>query len=165
RFFARERTFALGVCNGCQMMAGLKDIIPGAEHFPTLMRNDSEQFEARLSLVEVLPSSSIFLRGMEGSRLPIVVSHGEGRAVFSSGTARASAEVALRYVDSAGQPARRYPENPNGSPEGATAFVALGGRVTIMMPHPERIIRPVQHSWCPPEWLNTDRGPWLRLFE
>lgn len=165
RFFARERTFALGVCNGCQMMAGLKDIIPGAEHFPTLMRNDSEQFEARLSLVEVLPSSSIFLRGMEGSRLPIVVSHGEGRAVFASETARASAEVALRYVDSAGRPARRYPENPNGSPDGATAFVALGGRVTIMMPHPERIIRPVQHSWCPPEWLATDRGPWLRLFE
>lgn len=165
RFFARPKTFALGVCNGCQMMAGLKEIIPGAEHFPTFARNESEQFEARLALVEIVPSSSIFLQGMEGSRLPIAVSHGEGRAVFSSESSQRDVEVALRYVDADGRPADRYPKNPNGSPGGATAFVALGGRVTIMMPHPERIIRPVQHSWCPPEWGASDRGPWLRMFE
>lgn len=165
QFFARPKTFALGVCNGCQMMAGLKDIIPGAEHFPKFARNESEQFEARLALVEVVKSSSIFLQGMEGSRLPIAVSHGEGRAVFADDVSRGKVEVALRYVDADGRPADRYPKNPNGSPDGVTAFVALGGRVTIMMPHPERIIRPVQHSWCPPEWTATDRGPWLRMFE
>jgi phosphoribosylformylglycinamidine synthase len=164
-FFARDSTFALGVCNGCQMMSGLREIIPGADHWPNFLRNESEQFEARLSMVEVAESSSVLLRGMAGSRLPVVVSHGEGRASWSEGRNLANAEVALRYVNGSGAPTSVYPHNPNGSPDGATGFTAAGGRVTIMMPHPERIFRPVQHSWCPPEWRDSDRGPWLRVFE
>ena len=164
-FFGRENTFALGVCNGCQMMSGLKEIIPGAEHWPTFLRNESEQFEARLSLVEITESSSVLLRGMAGSRVPVVVSHGEGRANWASPSSATDAEVALRYVKGNGEVANTYPYNPNGSPGGATGFTAANGRVTIMMPHPERIFRTVQHSYCPPEWRDSERGPWLRLFE
>jgi phosphoribosylformylglycinamidine synthase len=163
-FFAREDSFALGVCNGCQMLASLRDLIPGAEHWPRFARNRSEQFEARLSLVEVTDSPSILLRGMVGSRLPIAVAHGEGRVVFASETNHQAARalVALRYIESDGTPAVRYPANPNGSPEGITALTNTDGRVTIMMPHPERLFRTLQYSWHPPAW--GEDGPWLRLF-
>ncbi|RMD80172.1 MAG: phosphoribosylformylglycinamidine synthase [Gammaproteobacteria bacterium] len=165
-FFAREDTFALGVCNGCQMLAALKELIPGAEGWPRFVRNRSERFEARLALVEVLPSPSLFLAGMAGSRLPVPVAHGEGRALFSSpGGAEALLRqglVALRYVDGWGRATERYPDNPNGSPVGVTGFTTPDGRVTIMMPHPERAFRTVQHSWHPEGW--GEEGPWLRLF-
>ncbi|EIC19556.1 phosphoribosylformylglycinamidine synthase [Thiorhodovibrio frisius] len=168
-YFARPETFALGVCNGCQMLASLHDLIPGAAHWPRFARNRSEQFEARLTLVEVIESPSVLLRGMVGSRLPIAVAHGEGRAVFASAEEQGQARklVALRYVEpdgnsSATQGASRYPANPNGSPEGITALTSADGRVTIMMPHPERLFRGVQHSWHPPGW--GEDGPWLRLF-
>ena len=164
-FFARGDTFALGVCNGCQMMAHLAPIIPGAQHWPRFAQNRSEQFEARLSLVEVLPSPSIFLAGMAGARLPVVVSHGEGRAVFRSEDDQANAHAALRYVDGRGAPAQRYPANPNGSPDGITALTTADGRFTIMMPHPERSVRLTQLSWHPREWANEgDHSPWRRLF-
>jgi phosphoribosylformylglycinamidine synthase len=165
-FFARSDSFALGVCNGCQMMAQLKDMIPGAEHFPRFVRNASEQFEARLSMVEVAETPSLFFRGMAGSRLPIVVSHGEGRAEFSSTDEAARVDglglVALRYVDNHGRVAQTYPANPNGSPFGMAGLTTRDGRVTLMMPHAERVHRGVQHSWRPREW--GDEGPWMRMF-
>ncbi len=165
-FFARPETFALGVCNGCQMMAQLRELIPGAELWPHFVRNTSEQFEARLSLVEVYDSPSLFLRDMAGSRLPIAVAHGEGRAVFSDQNALLRAEeagiIALVYVDGYGRPTDRYPYNPNGSPSGVTGFTTPDGRFTIMMPHPERMFLTKQYSWHPNDW-NED-GPWLRLF-
>jgi phosphoribosylformylglycinamidine synthase len=164
-FFARGDTFALGVCNGCQMLSNLRELIPGAESWPHFVRNRCEQFEARLSLVEVLESPSILLREMRGARLPIVVAHGEGRAEFAPGAAervRAEQLLALRFVDGAGAVALRYPENPNGSPGGITALTTPDGRVTVMMPHPERVFRTLQHSWHPDGW-NED-GPWMRLF-
>ncbi len=161
-FFHRSDTFALGVCNGCQMLSSLKDIIPGAEHWPQFLRNRSEQFEARLLQVEVPESASLFLQGMAGSRLPLVVAHGEGRASFDSQDQQAAAHVSLRYVDAQGQPAIRYPANPNGSPEGIAGLTTADGRFTIMMPHPERLFRSVQHSWHPDEW--GEDGPWLRMF-
>ena len=164
-FFARSDSFALGVCNGCQALSNLHELIPGAEGWPRFVRNRSEQFEARLSLVEVLDSASILLAGMQGARLPIAVAHGEGLAEFNSGDlerARQSRLVAARFVDGEGRVAGRYPANPNGSPEGITALTTDDGRVTIMMPHPERGFRSVQHSWHPEEW-NED-APWLRLF-
>ncbi len=159
-FFHREETFSLGVCNGCQMLAHLRDLIPGAEAWPRFVANRSEQFEGRLSLVEVLESPSVLLRGMAGARLPIAVAHGEGRVESSSGDS--AAHPALRYVDAYGRPAETYPANPNGSPGGLTGFTSRDGRATIMMPHPERVFRTVQHSWAPPEW--GEDGPWLRLF-
>ena len=165
RFFARPDSFALGVCNGCQALAALRELIPGADHWPRFVRNRSEQFEARLSLVEVLPSPSILLQGMEGARLPIAVAHGEGRAELDAagmGALQQQGLVAARFVDGAGQPATRYPENPNGSPEGVTGFTTPDGRATILMPHPERVFRTVQHSWHPDEW--GEDGPWMRLF-
>ncbi|TXH14952.1 MAG: phosphoribosylformylglycinamidine synthase [Gammaproteobacteria bacterium] len=165
-FFGRSDTFALGVCNGCQMMAHLAPIIPGAEAWPTFHRNRSEQFEARFVMVEVADSPSILLQGMAGSRMPIVVSHGEGRAVFHSEADRERALLALRYVDNHGNPAQTYPANPNGSPEGVTGFTTADGRFTIMMPHPERTARTLQMSWAP-QWLVTDSpdaSPWLRMF-
>ncbi len=166
QFFHREDTFALGVCNGCQMMAQLQELIPGADHWPRFARNLSEQFEARLSLVEVLESSSIFLSGMEGSRLLIATSHGEGRATFSNAedlaACGADGKITIRYVDNRGNPATSYPANPNGSPGGTAGFCSADGRVTIMMPHPERVFRTVQHSWHPPEW--GEDGPWMRMF-
>ncbi|NQT93775.1 MAG: phosphoribosylformylglycinamidine synthase, partial [Lentisphaerae bacterium] len=167
RFFAREDTFALGVCNGCQMMSQLKEIIPGAEHWPRFVRNRSEQFEARTVTVEILPSPSILLKGMEGSRLPIPVAHGEGRVDFGdagSDAAAKEAHAALRYVDHHGQPVQRYPLNPNGSPGGVTGFTSTDGRVTIMMPHPERLFRAVQMSYRPAGTFEGEAGPWLPMF-
>jgi phosphoribosylformylglycinamidine synthase len=164
-FFQRSDSFGLGVCNGCQMMAQLRDMIPGASHWPDFVRNESEQFEGRLSLVEVLPSPSLFLRDMQGSVMPVVVSHGEGRAVFSNNTAEAVEQaglVALRYVDHRGRASTHYPENPNGSPRGITGLSSRDGRFTIMMPHPERVFRTAQHSWHPADW--DENGPWLRMF-
>jgi len=166
-FFQRSDSFALGVCNGCQMMSRLSGIIPGAENWPRFERNLSEQFEARFVMVEVPKTSSILFDGMAGSRMPIVVSHGEGRAVFGhdkeSGKAqRKAAEVCLRYVDNRGRKTEAYPMNPNGSPKGITGLTTPDGRFTIMMPHPERVFRAVQHSWKPAEW--REDAPWLRLF-
>jgi len=163
-FFERGDTFALGVCNGCQMLAQLKDLVPGAEHWPRFLRNKSEQFEARLSLVEILESPSLFLDGMAGSRLPIATSHGEGRAVFADDTARYSASytVALRYVDNYGEVADKYPANPNGSTDGICGLSNEDGRFTIMMPHPERVALSWQNSWHPEDW--GEDGPWMRMF-
>lgn len=168
RFFARPETFALGVCNGCQMLAALKDLIVGAEHFPRLIRNRSEQFEARYSLVEVVESKSMLFAGMQGSLLPIAVAHGEGQMQFDSPTAieqlRAGGQIGLRFVDHAGNATEHYPENPNGSVGGLTGLCSSDGRVTIMMPHPERVFRNIQLSYCPPDWIG-EASPWLRLFQ
>jgi phosphoribosylformylglycinamidine synthase len=165
-FFERTDSFALGVCNGCQMLSALREIVPGTGHWPGFVQNLSEQFEARLSMVEVLDSESIFLQGMRGSRLLIATSHGEGRAEFDSAASldalHAQKRVAIRYVDNHGEPAATYPANPNGSPEGVAGFCSADGRVTIMMPHPERVFRAVQHSWCPDGW--GEDGPWMRMF-
>ncbi|NBC12045.1 MAG: phosphoribosylformylglycinamidine synthase, partial [Gammaproteobacteria bacterium] len=163
-FFAREDTFALGVCNGCQMLANLRELIPGADHWPHFVRNRSEQFEARLALVEVLETPSVLLAGMAGSRLPIAVAHGEGRAEFRDADhlAAAAPYTAVRYIEHTGEPATRYPANPNGSPGGITGLTTIDGRVTILMPHPERVFRSIQHSWCPQDW--GEDAPWLRLF-
>ncbi|MCL4759281.1 MAG: phosphoribosylformylglycinamidine synthase [Rhodocyclaceae bacterium] len=161
-FFGRSDTFAIGVCNGCQMMAHLSAIIPGAQHWPKFARNRSEQFEARLSMVEVLESPSILFDGMAGSRMPIVVSHGEGRAVFANDEQRNGAVATLRYLDNHGRVAETYPANPNGSPDGLTGFTSEDGRFTIMMPHPERTSRSVQMSWCPPG--SGEDSPWMRIF-
>ena len=151
-FFARSDSFALGVCNGCQMMSNLAEIIPGAQHWPKFRRNLSEQFEARFTMVEVPDSPSILFAGMAGTQVPVVVSHGEGRAVFASEADRAQALVAMRYLDFAGQPTETYPHNPNGSPDGITGLTTADGRFTIMMPHPERVFRSVQMSWHPDNW-------------
>jgi len=165
-FFGRGDTFALGVCNGCQMLSGLRELIPGAAAWPRFTRNRSEQFEAREVMVEVCDSPSILLSGMAGSRLPVVVAHGEGRARFddAGGVAalRARRLLALVYIDHHGAPTEQYPCNPNGSPGGVTGATTADGRVTILMPHPERVWRTVQHSWAPPEW--GEYGPWLKLF-
>jgi phosphoribosylformylglycinamidine synthase len=165
-FFNRQDTLALGVCNGCQMLSNLHELIPGSEGWPRFVRNQSEQFEARLVMVEVMPSPSAFMDGMAGSRMPIAVAHGEGRVEFASGTsAEALSEnelVALRYVDNRGQATVRYPYNPNGSEAGITGVTTRDGRVTIMMPHPERVFRAVQHSWRPSEW--QEDGSWIRMF-
>jgi len=165
-FFARDDSFSLGVCNGCQMLAQLKELIPGADAWPRFVRNESEQFEARVAMVQVEESPSILLAGMQGSRLPIAVAHGEGRAEFRDSAhlrkMQGSGEVALRYVDNYGQVTTRYPANPNGSPSGITGLTTPDGRVTIMMPHPERVVRAVTNSWRPAEW--TQDGAWLRLF-
>jgi phosphoribosylformylglycinamidine synthase len=165
-FFARPDSFALGVCNGCQMMSALQDIIPGAADWPRFARNRVEQFEARLVMVELPESPALFFAGMAGSRLPVVVSHGEGRAVFGSAEQQRQALVAMRYVDAAGQPTELYPGNPNGSPGGITGLTTADGRFTILMPHPERVFRTVQMSWHPADW--EQRGwhdsPWLRMF-
>ena len=163
-FFDRHDTFALGVCNGCQMLSQLKELIPGAAHWPRFLRNKSEQFEARLSLVEIVESPSLFLDDMAGSRLPIATSHGEGRVVFDSDEARYSASytVAMRYVDNYGEVADRYPANPNGSTDGICGLSSEDGRVTIMMPHPERVALSRQNSWHPDDW--GEDGPWMRMF-
>jgi phosphoribosylformylglycinamidine synthase len=165
-FFQRPDTFTLGVCNGCQMVSALKALIPGADHWPRFVRNRSEQFESRLVLVRVEPNPSVLLAGMAGSHLPIVVAHGEGRALFADPQARAVCEasgiVALRYIENTLSVAERYPANPNGSPGGITGLASEDGRATLMMPHPERVYRTVQHSWAPPEW--GEDGGWLRLF-
>jgi phosphoribosylformylglycinamidine synthase len=158
-FFARD-TFSLGVCNGCQMMAQLKHLIPGAEAWPRFVRNRSEQFEARVSMVELLPSPSAFFQGMEGSRIPVAVAHGEGRALFDGSSK--DALVCGRFVDNRGAVATSYPANPNGTPNGITALTSTDGRATILMPHPERVFRTVTNSWTPADWPAD--GPWLRMF-
>lgn len=161
-FFARDNTFSLGVCNGCQMMSQLKDIIPGATHWPRFLRNRGEQFEARVSLLEVLESPSVFFQGMAGSRIPVAVAHGEGRAEFDSVADQGAARVALRFIDGDGQVAASYPQNPNGSPDGITGLTSDDGRATILMPHPERTPRSANHSWHPADW--PEDSPWLRMF-
>ncbi|BCQ59589.1 hypothetical protein PBOI14_13390 [Pseudomonas sp. Boi14] len=165
-FFERTDSFTLGVCNGCQMMSNLHELIPGSEFWPHFVRNRSEQFEARVAMVQVQESNSIFLQGMAGSRMPIAIAHGEGHAEFESEEALLEADlsgcVALRFVDNHGKVTERYPANPNGSPRGITGLTSRDGRVTIMMPHPERVFRAVQNSWRPDEW-NED-GAWMRMF-
>jgi phosphoribosylformylglycinamidine synthase len=165
-FFARADAFALGVCNGCQMLSALKELIPGTDAWPRFRRNRSDQFEARLSLVEVVPSPSILLAGMAGSRIPIVTAHGEGRAEFASEAALVECHanlMALRFVGNDGAATERYPANPNGSPHGITGLCNADGRITIMMPHPERVFRTVQMSWHPADW--GECSPWQQLFD
>ena len=165
-FFERKDSFALGVCNGCQMMSNLHELIPGSEFWPHFVRNRSEQFEARVAMVQVQESASIFLRGMAGSRMPIAIAHGEGHAEYESEEALLEADlsgtVALRFVDNHGKVTERYPANPNGSPRGITGLCSRDGRVTIMMPHPERVFRAVQNSWRPDDW--QEDGGWMRMF-
>ena len=163
-FFARRDAFALGVCNGCQMMSALADLVPGAAHWPRFVRNRSEQFEARLVQVRVEPSPSLFFRGMEGSVLPVATAHGEGYAEFRDEAHLAAARglVSMRYVDGALRAAAAYPHNPNGSPEGITGLTTADGRFTILMPHPERVWRTAQLSWAPRGW--GEASPWLRMF-
>ena len=164
-FFNRTDTFSLGVCNGCQMLSNLKDLIPGSSHWPRFVRNESEQFEARLVMVEVQPTASVFLDGMAGSQIPIVVSHGEGRAELNAtdlAALQSTNKVALNYIDHSGAPTQRYPLNPNGSPAGIAGVSSDDGRVTIMMPHPERTFRTAQHSWAPDSW--GEDSAWMRMF-
>jgi len=161
-FFNRGDTFALGVCNGCQMMSRLKALIPGAQHWPRFERNASEQYEGRLVQVQVTPSASLFFTQMVGSVIPIANAHGEGRAVFDSTSQQTRASVAMRYVDSEHRPTDVYPYNPNGSPAGQCAFTTDDGRFTVVMPHPERVFRTVQMSWQPSS-LGED-SPWMRIF-
>jgi phosphoribosylformylglycinamidine synthase len=163
-WFARPTTFTLGVCNGCQMLSALKELIPGADDWPRFVRNRSEQFEARLSLVEVCDSPSLFFAGMAGSRMPIAVSHGEGRAEFVAEPVarRAQQLAAIRFVDAEGRVATRYPANPNGSPEGLAGLTTTDGRVTVTMPHPERVFRSVQNSWYPRG--AGEYSGWMRMF-
>jgi phosphoribosylformylglycinamidine synthase len=163
-FFERPDSFALGVCNGCQMMSNLRELIPGAESWPHFVRNRSEQFEARFVTLEVQSSPSLFFAGMEGSRIPVAVAHGEGYAEFADAGALASAQplVTLRYVDNHGAATESYPFNPNGSPQGITGLTTADGRYSILMPHPERVFRTVQNSWHPAQW--PEDGPWLRMF-
>ena len=165
KFFNRDNTFSVGICNGCQMLSQLAPLIPGAEHWPRFQRNTSEMFEARVVNVKVEKSASILLTGMEGSILPIAVAHGEGRAETSAekfAALNAGNQVVLRYVDSFGNPTQQYPMNPNGSPDAISGVTSKDGRATIMMPHPERNFRAIQHSWKPEEW--TEDGAWLRMF-
>ena len=168
-FFARTDTFALGVCNGCQMMSNLHSIIPGAESWPRFVQNQSERFEARVASVKIEKTPSILFTGMEGAVLPIAIAHGEGFAEFPSSAAAdtfsASGLVAARFVDNHHKVTQHYPLNPNGSPHGVTALTTTTGRVTIMMPHPERVFRSVQQSWAPKSWLAHDNAPWSRLFQ
>ncbi|MFC5527141.1 phosphoribosylformylglycinamidine synthase [Rhodanobacter ginsengisoli] len=161
-FFADETKFALGVCNGCQMLAQLKEIIPGAQHWPKFLHNASEQYESRLVTVEVLDSPSLFFQGMAGSRIPVAVAHGEGRVSFPQVCSPAKSNGAVRFVDNRGKPTENFPLNTNGSPGGLAGFTAANGRVTIMMPHPERVFRSVQLSWHPEQW--GEDSPWMRMF-
>ena len=165
-WFTRPDTFTLGVCNGCQMLSALQSLVPGATHWPRFVRNRSEQFEARFSLVEIVESPSVLFSGMAGSRFPVAVSHGEGRAEFASAAAEATFAAAgltaFRYVDHAGEVATRYPANPNGSPGGIAGVSSRDGRATILMPHPERVVRSVNLGWHPPGW--GEQSPWMRMF-
>ncbi len=159
-FFNREDSFTLGVCNGCQMISNLTEIIPGAQNWPSFSRNVSEQFEARFSSVKIGESNSIFLNGMAGSTMPIAIAHGEGKASFNGNNAN---NIALQYVDHSGDITQNYPHNPNGSDQATAGVTNDSGRVTIMMPHPERVFRAVQHSHHPKDW--NERSPWMRMFE
>jgi phosphoribosylformylglycinamidine synthase len=163
-FFGRGDTFGLGVCNGCQMMGNLVELIPGTEHWPHFVRNRSEQFEGRLVQLVIERSPSLFFAGMEGSCIPVPVAHGEGYADFRDAAQLASAEalVSLRFVDYRGKATERYPYNPNGSPRGIAGLTTADGRFTILMPHPERVFRTVQMSWHPREW--GEDSPWMRMF-
>ena len=165
-FFERKDVFGLGVCNGCQMFSHLRDLIPGASHWPAFYRNQSEQFEGRFSMVEILDSPSIMLKDMQGSKMPIAIAHGEGRAVFTgvnnAEDALSNNFVSMRYIDNQGEATLHYPENPNGSELGITGLCSTDGRFTIMMPHPERLIRTVTNSWHPDEW--GEDSPWMRMF-
>ncbi|MCP8897805.1 phosphoribosylformylglycinamidine synthase [Gilvimarinus xylanilyticus] len=165
-FFNRADTFSLGVCNGCQMMSNLKDLIPGAAHWPRFVRNLSEQFEARFSLVKIQESPSVLFKGMAGSHMPVAVAHGEGRAEFADPSALNSCDssglVTMRYLDNSLQVTEQYPANPNGSPLGITSVTSEDGRATIMMPHPERVFRAVTNSWHPDDW--QEDGAWMRIF-
>ena len=170
-FFARPETVSLGVCNGCQMMSNLKELIPGTEHWPHFVRNLSEQYEARVCLVRVEDSPSVLLKGMQGSHMPVAVAHGEGYAEFKNAealnTLDASGRVALRFVDNHLNPTESYPANANGSPRGITGITNADGRVTLMMPHPERVFRTVANSWRPDPTSDNawgEDGPWMRLF-
>jgi phosphoribosylformylglycinamidine synthase len=162
-FFLRPDTFALGICNGCQMMSNLHEIIPGTEDWPHFVRNKSEQFEARFVMAEIPESPSLFFVGMAGSRMPVVVSHGEGYAEFNddNGVSAISSLVALRFVDNRGKPTEIYPFNPSGSPQGIAGMTTSDGRFSILMPHPERGFRAAQHSWHP-GW--REDAPWMRMF-
>ncbi|MBP9742657.1 MAG: phosphoribosylformylglycinamidine synthase [Burkholderiales bacterium] len=162
QFFNRPDTFGLGVCNGCQMLAYLKELIPGAENLPTFTRNISEQFEARLIMVEVASSSSLFFDGMHGSQIPVVVSHGEGYADFSTKIQQQQVDIALNYIDNSGNTTNIYPYNPNGSPNGIAGVCNSDGRFTLLMPHPERTFRTMQMSWHDKTW--GDMSPWFKLF-
>jgi phosphoribosylformylglycinamidine synthase len=161
-FFAREDTFGLGICNGCQMFAALADIIPGAEAWPAFTRNRSEQFEGRLVQVEITPSASVFFTGMEGSRIPVAVAHGEGFADFSVRGSEADVHRSVRFIDAYGNPATTYPANPNGSPDGLTGVTTSDGRFTALMPHPERVARNAQLSWTSAPL--DQESPWQRMF-
>jgi len=164
-FFHRTETFTLGVCNGCQMVSQLKDLMPHAEHFPRFRQNTSERFEARVVNLRVEQSKSVLLEDMAGSILPIAIAHGEGRVEATAeqlAALHANGQVILRYVDSQGQPTQQYPLNPNGSPDAISGVTSGDGRVTILMPHPERNFRALQHSWKPEDW--TQDGAWLRMF-
>jgi len=163
-FFHRDDTFSLGVCNGCQMLSNLKSLIPGTAHWPHFVTNKSERFEARVAMVEVQESKSVLFADMAGSRMPIAVSHGEGRAEFAAQADLQSVQdkVALRYVNNYGEVASQYPANPNGSPMGITGLTTDDGRCTIMMPHPERVFRAVANSWRDDEW--QEDSPWMRIF-
>jgi phosphoribosylformylglycinamidine synthase len=161
-FFGRADTFALGSCNGCQMMAALKEIIPGAQHWPVFTNNRSAQFEARFAMVEVADSASILFKGMAGSRMPIATAHGEGFALFSKEDDLKQAAVALRFVDNHGKVTEKHPYNPNGSPAGITGLTTPDGRFTVVMPHPERVFRSIQMSWAP-DGAGED-SPWMQLF-
>lgn len=169
-FFKSTNTFALGVCNGCQMLSQLTEIIPGTQDWPYFTKNISEQYESRLVQVEIMPSPSLFFQGMQGSQLPIVVAHGEGYANFTQKGSMAQIRVnhlaALRYTDSGGLPTERFPYNPNGSPAGITGLTTPDGRITILMPHPERVFRVAQMSWAPPAWQQLKDGlsPWMSMF-
>jgi len=161
-FFSRPDTFALGVCNGCQMMAALKELVPGADAWPRFVKNTSEQFEARLLTMEILESPSLFFAGMAGSRLPVVTAHGEGRTLFEQSEHASRVVVAGCFVDNRGRPTDIYPLNPNGSAGGLTAVTTADGRFTALMPHPERVFRTVQLSWHPDGW--GEDSPWMRIF-
>ena len=165
-FFHRHDTFGLGICNGCQMMSNLHELIPGTENWPHFVRNESEQFEARFALVEITESPSVLLSGMAGSRIPVAVAHGEGRVETVDNNQLQklmdSGLTAVRYVDHYGKPTETYPLNPNGSPQGLTGLCNQDGRFTIMMPHPERVFRTVQNSWHPDDW--GEDAPWMRMF-
>jgi phosphoribosylformylglycinamidine synthase len=165
-FFSHDSNFALGVCNGCQMFSAIKSIIPGAQNWPSFISNESAQFEARVTMIEVKESPSLFFAGMAGSRLPVAVSHGEGRVHYDNAsdydTLLAKQQLALTYVDNQGQVSERYPYNPNGSKGGVTGLTNLDGRITLLMPHPERVIRTVTNSWHPGDW--GEYSPWLKFF-
>ena len=162
-FFAAD-TLALGICNGCQMLSQLHSLIPEADHWPVFVRNRSEQFEGRTVLVQVQDNASPWLTGMAGSVMPVAVAHGEGRPEFrgTNSAEQAAPQVALRYVDANHAVAQRYPDNPNGAPQGIAGLTAAQGRVLTMMPHPERVYRSIQNVWQHPDW--QEDGPWLRLF-